>query len=586
MTTSYIYVFAFFLSKFTSWLVYNTCWWYNHPIGKLTQFGGAGQQDGRSLVFGYMKKWGWLWCAVLGGSAAEWDTSPDGQLLRLLCTIQCGILAWKGVFRFGAADQLQLHMKDRVIVTLLAALTYFHPAFVCLSLVASSILTYSISSWSIAPPYSNYLGNEFMRYSVSFAVTSLLLRSCTPLTSSDVLVMITAGQVEYYFHQGFGKVRLGNNPLDWVLQNRGECIFVNSYLRGWNRWLSRESVVWVASKLKHIRLLLGAGALLAEMGGMLSTSVAWYLLTASFHVGVFLMTGILVWENMVNHLVMCYVIYSKGDLLNVTCLTAPLIGCILISELLVVLMERLQKKDKVKGLMLFDSAYLLMCWWDSPYMRMYTYEVTTAKGVFSFPVTLFSPYDTFITDIHTRMSYFKMHTGLDRQRSADLDTVHSGVWGLLLYQEEAMKMYEMMDGKTPKTDLTLTDDADRWEVGKEDTSHPAYPFVRFFSGFNTYLKCGWYHYIMLWPHFPGEDWVPDISPVSNTLPQYTTSAGPITTVTIKLLKTFFSGTEIEVLDTGTIGVVRIPTEVSPEVLPYEDLPDYSQMFESNQRGGR
>eukprot|EP01059_Diplonema_ambulator_P008385 TRINITY_DN17_c1_g1_i10.p1 TRINITY_DN17_c1_g1~~TRINITY_DN17_c1_g1_i10.p1 ORF type:complete len:586 (+),score=148.25 TRINITY_DN17_c1_g1_i10:458-2215(+) len=547
---------TFFVGKAVSWFVYNSCWWFSHPIGNMTPYGG--KTDG-SLVLAYMQKW-WAWAFVMAACGLRgWGTDTDEQLLRVLVTMQCAVLAWKGVFRFGAVDQLRFHMADRLIVCLLAPLVYCHPVFVCPSLLASCVLTYSISSWPIAPPYSNYLGNEFMRYATSFSLVSLVLQrtlwSGVP-SATVAIVIIVASQVEYYFHQGFGKVRLGERPWDWLLLNRGECILVNSYLRGWHRYLSKEAVLWAASNLKRVRFLLGAGALAAEMGGLVSASIPWYLLAACFHIMVFLMTGILVWENVVSHLVMCYVMYANG-MLGFTCLNLTLVCCVLVSEAMVVGLEKLLHRDKVKALMLFDSAYLLMCWWDSPYMRMYTYEVTTDQGVFAFPVTMFAPYDTFITDIHTRMSYFKMHTGFDRQRSDDLNTVHSGVWGLLLYKHEAMKMYNMMDGGESKAPLTLTDDMNKWAIDKTDKEHPAYPFLRFMAGFNAHLPKQWFRAVMRWPHFPGEDMVPDVQPLTS-LPLYTTSNGSIKTLTIKLVKTFYTGADIEMLDTTTIGTIDVP----------------------------
>ena len=71
-----------------------------------------------------------------------------------------------------------------------------------------------------------------------------------------------------------------------------------------------------------------------------------------------------------------------------------------------------------------------------------------------FPVHLFSPYDTLITDIHTRLMYLpELYPGLDRTKSADRRVVKSGVWGLLLERSDAAFVHGLADVGASKDEL-------------------------------------------------------------------------------------------------------------------------------------
>ena len=82
------------------------------------------------------------------------------------------------------------------------------------------------------------------RFSV---VTSCFLLACSFI--SHVLL------ANHHRDQGAGKLRLGSHWLDWALNNRIECLWVNSCLRGHLAgFMSIDAVVAVARVLRVMRV--------------------------------------------------------------------------------------------------------------------------------------------------------------------------------------------------------------------------------------------------------------------------------------------------------------------------------------------
>ena len=57
-------------------------------------------------------------------------------------------------------------------------------------------------------------------------------------------------------------------------------------------------------------------------------------------------------------------------------------------------------------------------------MRMYTYSAQTKDGEWHrFPVTLFSPYDTILTDIQTRLNFSHLYAETEQQRTGHISNL-------------------------------------------------------------------------------------------------------------------------------------------------------------------
>ena len=598
----------------SSWLVYNMTWWNSHAFGKMTPFGGATREEVKqsgSCFFRLLKRVRYypvhlllIWCLRM-----TYDL--EIPMIVQLSKISSIVLTLSSVFRFGSIDLQHYFISDRLLCVTSCLLSQYYPMFLYINLLCNCTLQYSISSWCLAPPYSNYLSFEYVRISLINCIVVLSVKSVCVVELSEsswVFLFLLCGAT-YYLHQGSGKLRLGTNSTDWLLHNRGECIFVNSYLRGWwSQLLSKKVVLIIAGFLKTQRLILGFGALVAEMGGVLVLLlslvvpdvslylfVGFYLLIGTFHIAVFSMAGILVWGNVIVNLSMAYSLFNcdiNFDEIRISEKVTALVGMIAVDLYIIMLYKIVESEGNLRkvGIILFDASYLLMCWWDSPYMRMYSYSVDVVENgvekTYQFPVTKFSPYDTMITDIHTRMSYLHMHTGFDSQRTADLETAHPGVWGLLLIREEAMKMYSTMDSDGQKLKQQLetlsvgSDESKIWNLREEtDTSHPAFPLQCFFIGINKSIANkkfnSLFKFIMKWPHFPGEDWVPDACPLSSKLEEFPFHV-PIKNVNINRVKTFYTGNDILLLEDSRVGVIHLPCESDDRNLNSSSPPQLSE----------
>eukprot|EP00756_Hemistasia_phaeocysticola_P010767 Hpha_TRINITY_DN15042_c3_g6::TRINITY_DN15042_c3_g6_i2::g.125747::m.125747 len=88
--------------------------------------------------------------------------------------------------------------------------------------------------------------------------------------------------------------------------------------------------------------------------------------------------------------------------------------------------------------------------------------------------------------------------------------------------------------------------------------NPAGAVLRdFVAGLNRRQDSRLWQWLWSWPHFPGEDLVPDFSPfLGADLPTYGLAAGRIATLEIYRVKTFYSGSDFLFLDSSLVGTVQ------------------------------
>lgn len=209
-------------------------------------------------------------------------------------------------------------------------------------------------------------------------------------------------------------------------------------------------------------------------------------------------------------------------------------------------------------------------------MRMFEWSVECENRPgeeLSFPVTLFSPYDTLITDVHTRLMNLQLYPGLDRTRSADRGVIKSGVWGLLLQQRDARVVYDLIDTGAEQSQLEkrfCPVNPDPWVVTSEtewDDSPTCVALYQFFYGWNKHVDQGWFRTIGATfggLHWPGEDVVPDTSPLRQPCREtYSVMDGPITVARIRRIKTWFTGDRVLQLEDVLIGTIHVKSDRAP-----------------------
>lgn len=403
---------------------------------------------------------------------------------RVALTASCAMLG-KSVLRLGCIELNNLFITDRLCCVLLWCAAWRLPVFLYWAVVASCVTTYLCAhSVSLPLPYSNYLGFEYCRWVSSYCIVVLAYEgavgghNCCAVGAAVVII----GTGSYYFNQAIGKLRMAGGSewfnaslsLAWVQHNRLQNLFINSYLRGWlNTWLSLHAYVNLARlvSIPFVRQSLGLSVILFEISGCVvaahpTVAVIHFVTVAKFHTAVFVLTGLCDWEGIIVQLTTAATVWDSTALAAVystkSLAVTGVVWCVLNEWWINKVMQYGEgwslkahswfgwltggPKEAWKLRAFFDAADLIMAWWDAPMQRMYTYSVQTTRGVwYRFPVTLFSPFDTLLTDIQTRLNFSHLYPKLDLQGSSDAKVVRSGVWGLLLYKKDADDQYAMQD---------------------------------------------------------------------------------------------------------------------------------------------
>ena len=511
----------------------------------------------------------------------KWQDCPHLWHFALVAN---GLLVLGSVFRLGATDLYRFFLLDRVLAVALWAGLFFTPLFIYPSIIVCCCLQYTISGWKLGPGYSNLLGYEFIRGTnciLAVCLSYFGLLNYLGLDRSEceklIFAVILGYQASLYVNNALAKAALGSKWYSWVIENRIQCLVVNSFLRGWGAsWVSKDFVLRLAMRIGKWRVLLCAVVFSLELSFILilankELTTAILLAATVFHLGLFLLTGLLEVEYVINHLTLCVVIQDPniGGIFGTEYLIAAVL-CTVLGWLWVghswtrIFNEYQQTGMAVRTGKFGDAADLLMAWWDSPYMRMYSYSVETQSGQRAYwPVTKMSPYDTALTDIHTHVMLLNAHQGLDPQAEEDQKIVRTGVWGLVRTIDERDFLYALMDNPARDLDQLRSAGTDQaWEFGR-DVEGPAaaVPLRNLFQSMNAYQSSRWFRLLMRWPHFPGEDLVPDVCPLSHDSDRAYAFEEPVVTVTMSRIKTFYTGEQLLLVENGPVGIIQCVREI-------------------------
>jgi hypothetical protein len=261
---------------------------------------------------------------------------------------------------------------------------------------------------------------------------------------------------------------------------------------------------------------------------------------------VFLSTGLCAYQYVVNHLMWIGLIllghassfFSRENLMPFILmipLTAAWVGWVRAS--MFASYQRHGHAGRWNGFA--DAADHLMAWWDTPWMRMFSYTVETKSGKrYALPVPKFSPYDTFLTDIHTHMMILGQHAELDALVQQDRDFARTGVWGLTVHREDRDMLYRLMDASDGSKILRSNESPSAWSI-QQGEHHAAAPLADWMAACNQNISRPWFRWLMRWPHFPGEDLVPDLCPLVTEKWTSFRFDEEVASVTLWRVKTFF-----------------------------------------------
>jgi hypothetical protein len=549
------FLLIFFLGRATSLGLYRMCW----------TNGTSGDFFAGSAILTLLRRplpWIAHLAFVYPTLGLTWDNFPA---LQDMAGMLAALLALGAIGRFGSADLGRFFLVDRLLVGGLAVGVLLSPAFVYPCLIACGCLQYTVSSFRLGPGYSNLLGFEFARASLSLLAAALALFGWLGIAAqkwdhfgSIALAALFGLQASTYVNHALAKSALGPRWWSWISNNRIECLTANAWLRGWKFRRNRQAVMKQVGWMARYRIALCGGAWTLEMAWLFflaDARLAAVLLGATilFHLAVFALTGLFSYQYVINHLfllgLMLYhetsAIFQADHLM--ACVIAVLVSACWIAWLRRGILGEGISGSKSK---LADPADHLMAWWDTALMRMYSYTVETASGkTFALPTPKLSPHDTALTDIHTHLMILGAHSGLDPAIPQDRAIARTGVWGLTIHSEDRDFLLRLMDHAET---LPIHAPHPAWK----EMPDTAAPLRALFEGMNRMIGKRWARIILRWPHFPGEDLAPDICPlIEPALPLFRFDE-PIAAVTIRRTKTFLHRDGMILLENSVLG--RIP----------------------------
>jgi hypothetical protein len=564
------FLLLFFWGRVVSLGLYRMCW-TNATAGDVAHRGvmmALLRRPKLIVVHGFF-----LW-PMLGLSWQAWPW------LHGYAMVLTSLLAVGAIGRFGSADLGRFFVLDRAIAFALAVGVWFSPVFLYPCMVACCSLQYTVASWRLGPGYSNLLGYEFVRASLSVILGGFMVYGwgrCFGLdwvgVEATLLAVVMGYQASTYVNHALAKSALGPKWHSWMRENRVECLLANSWLRGWkfgrNENFVRKQLCWTA---KHRRMVCACAWLLeiSWLGVLAEPRFALMILgtTLVMHVVVFVLTGLMAYQYVVNHVFLMVMIFScgeggmfGGENLAACAIAIPVaaiwIGCLRGR----IFADYQQSGTPGVGGSFADAADHLMAWWDTPYMRMHSYTVETCDGEqFALPVPKLSPHDTTLTDIHTHWMILGIHTDLDPMIATDRAVARVGVWGLTVHRDDRDFLYRMMDApETEALDQLRGDGKSRPWSRSERGGEPrdAAPLRALFEGMNREIGKKWFQFIMRWPHFPGEDLVADQCPLVEPRLKDFRFDQAMACVTIWRVKTVYWKNEFSLVEREIVGRIEL-----------------------------
>jgi hypothetical protein len=549
------FLLIFFLGRATSLGLYRMCW---------TNGTSANFFAGSAILTLLRRPLPWIahLAFVYPTLGLTWDSFPA---LQDMAGMLAALLALGTIGRFGSADLGRFFLVDRLLVGGLAVGALLSPAFVYPCLIACGCLQYTVSSFRLGPGYSNLLGFEFARASLSLLAAALALFGWLGIAAqkwdhfgSIALAALFGLQASTYVNHALAKSALGPRWWSWISNNRIECLTANAWLRGWKFGRNRQAVMKQVGWMARYRIALCGGAWTLEMAWLFflaDARLAAVLLGATilFHLAVFALTGLFSYQYVINHLfVLGLMLYHETSAVFQADHLMACVIAVLVSACWIAWLRRGILGEGISGSKskLADPADHLMAWWDTPLMRMYSYTVETASGkTFALPTPKLSPHDTALTDIHTHLMILGAHSGLDPAIPQDRAIARTGVWGLTIHSGDRDFLLGLMDHAET---LPIHAPHPAWK----EMPDTAAPLRALFEGMNRMIGKRWTRIILRWPHFPGEDLAPDICPlIEPALPLFRFDE-PIAAVTIRRTKTFLHRDGMILLENSVLG--RIP----------------------------
>lgn len=156
----------------------------------------------------------------------------------------------------------------------------------------------------------------------AFSLADALCEALVPqsrgaLLSAFAWLLVTI-VVSHYLIAGLAKMFLGPRPWSWALRNRLHYLPASAYSWGWARFVRWGAWLRVVRAVRAVEVPLQIAILAAEVLSPLALldtrlALAFFLLFAIFHVGVFLLSGLLFWDWIGSNVLVAWLLGSLTD---------------------------------------------------------------------------------------------------------------------------------------------------------------------------------------------------------------------------------------------------------------------------------
>jgi hypothetical protein len=226
--------------------------------------------------------------------ASGWSAVENGAALRWLIGVVTGIATWVlAAYPYNAYFD-RLHLADRLLLVLLWAALVWRPLFVIPFALAASAIAHQFQI-----PLESYSWTEMellIRIPILFGaywVVRSLMREHRP----DAFVFLLSCLIAVdWWSSGWGKIRVG-----WITHPHIDFLLLGAHANGWLGFMDTGAVERVAEVVAALRVPLMVFTLAVECGALVLLWRRWslpafLLLTITFHLGAFALTGIFFWK--------------------------------------------------------------------------------------------------------------------------------------------------------------------------------------------------------------------------------------------------------------------------------------------------
>jgi len=240
----------------------------------------------------------------------NWSTLPQGTALRTIVLVAILALTWPlvlGPFNFYTN---QLHGSDRIILLALALGATRKPIFLFPFLALCGPMV-----WDCGSNWTSYPWEFFglpLRVVCLFAAWFLFASTTKISQTAPFWLLLLCLIAAHYWCPGLAKFRMG-----WFWENQISYFLPNSYATGWLANLDPASISDYTQRLAALNIPLVLGAVTVELGCLFLIVIRrraipiYLLILVSFHTGIFLMSGICLWQWAIVELTVAVVLLRK-----------------------------------------------------------------------------------------------------------------------------------------------------------------------------------------------------------------------------------------------------------------------------------